>query len=78
MNDLRKETGCQFTDRIELAIVTDSPELQLAIRDNAEYITRETQTDSLSEKPLAGVAGVEREDRRLPGDGILAREINVG
>jgi isoleucyl-tRNA synthetase len=61
VNDLRKETGCQFTDRIELAIVTESNELQSALRDNAAYIQSETQADSLGDKSIPGVEGVGRE-----------------
>jgi isoleucyl-tRNA synthetase len=61
VNDLRKETGCQFTDRIDLAIVADSADLQRAVRDNAGYIKTETQADSLSDQPLRGVNAVERE-----------------
>jgi isoleucyl-tRNA synthetase len=61
VNDLRKETGCQFTDRIELAIITESTELQQAIRDNSNYIKTETQADLLSDRAISGVQGAERE-----------------
>lgn len=39
---LRKETGCDFTDRIVLAIVTDAPDILRAIDDFEDYIRSET------------------------------------
>ena len=48
-------------DHIELVLVTDSPELQQAISDNADYIKSETQADTLSDKPIAGVEGHQRQ-----------------
>ena len=32
IQDRRKEIGCEFTDRIEVAVVTESPELQNALK----------------------------------------------
>ena len=37
---------CQFTDRIEVGIVTDSAELKAAIEQFDDYIRSETLTDS--------------------------------
>ncbi|MGA2034598.1 MAG: isoleucine--tRNA ligase [Thermoguttaceae bacterium] len=42
VNDRRKELGCRFTDRIEVGIVTQSPELQAAVTQFAEYVKTET------------------------------------
>ena len=39
------------------ALVTDSAELKAAIADNADYIKKETQADSLNDQPLDGVDG---------------------
>ncbi len=61
VNDLRKEINCAFTDHIELGLVTDSPELQTAIADNAEYIESETQADQLTDQPITGVEGTEKQ-----------------
>ena len=57
VNDERKKRGCEFTDHIELALVTESPELKQAIADNADYIKAETQADALSDRPISGVEG---------------------
>ena len=61
VNDLRKEIGCEFTDHIELALVTGSPELKQAIEANAEYIKTETQADTISDQPIPGIEGHERQ-----------------
>ncbi len=42
IQDQRKELNCDFTDRIEIGIVTKSPELCSAIEQFHEYITEET------------------------------------
>jgi len=57
VNDERKQRGCQFTDHIELAVVTGAEELRQAIADNADYIKTETQADALSDQALEGVQG---------------------
>ena len=49
--------GCQFTDRIELAIVTDSPELR-AIEQFCQYVMGETLAVSISFEPIPGVEPV--------------------
>ncbi len=58
VNDRRKEMGCQFTDRVELAIVTDSAELHAAIEQYREYIMAETLAVSIVFEPIAGVEPV--------------------
>ncbi|MBI1903602.1 MAG: isoleucine--tRNA ligase [Planctomycetia bacterium] len=42
IQDLRKETGCAFTDRIGLTVVTDSQELRAAVETFNSYIAGET------------------------------------
>lgn len=48
IQDRRKELGCEFTDRIEVGIVSDSPELQAAVEEHAEYIAGETLASNVS------------------------------
>jgi isoleucyl-tRNA synthetase len=47
INDYRKEMGCQFTDRIEVGIATDSAWLRSAIEKFRDYIQGETLAVSL-------------------------------
>jgi isoleucyl-tRNA synthetase len=61
VNDRRREMSCQFTDRVEIAIVTDSAELRAAIEQFREYIMTETLAVSISFEPPAGVEPVEVE-----------------
>jgi len=51
----RKEMDCQYTDRIELGIVTDSIELQSAIQQFADYICGETLATKWQLSPLVEV-----------------------
>lgn len=55
VQDRRKELGCQFTDRISIGLVTESPELKAAIEQFADYIKGETLSVDLSFAPLADV-----------------------
>lgn len=48
IQDRRKELGCEFTDRIEVGIVSDSSELQAAVEEHAEYIAGETLASNVS------------------------------
>lgn len=57
----RKEIACQYTDRIEVGIVADSDEVQLAVSEHQPTICNETLADSLVETPLDGAEGVETE-----------------
>jgi isoleucyl-tRNA synthetase len=59
IQDTRKKLQCDFTDRIEVGIVCDSPEVQLAIQENYDYIAGEVLATSLVTEPLAGVTPVE-------------------
>jgi isoleucyl-tRNA synthetase len=58
IQDQRKEIGCEYTDRIEIGVVTKSQELQQAIEKFGDYITKETLGSKLEFKPIAGVTPV--------------------
>jgi len=55
IQDHRKELNCDFTDRIEIAIVTEAPELRSATEQFREYITQETLATTMVLKALDGV-----------------------
>ena len=61
IQDRRKQLDCEFTDRIEVGIVTASEELRRAIEENADYIQGETLADRLVFEALAGVEPLECE-----------------
>lgn len=62
VQDRRKEMDLQFTDRIDLWLVTDSDELRTAIDENREYIMKETLSVSLNlESPADDIEAIERE-----------------
>lgn len=61
VQDRRKELDLQFTDRIELGLVTDAPVLQSAIKENSEYLMGETLAIHLDFGPIQGVESVEVE-----------------
>ena len=62
IQDRRKEMDLQFTDRIDLWLVTDSDELKSAIEENREYIMNETLATNLYlQPPTEAVESVERE-----------------
>ena len=61
VNDRRKELHCQFTDRVEIAIVTPSEELRSAIEQFRQYIMTETLAVSICSEPLAGADAVDIE-----------------
>ncbi len=61
IQDRRKKLQLEFTDRIEVGIVCASPEVQLAIRENKEYIAAEVLATKLLDEPLAGVEPVEHQ-----------------
>ena len=58
IQDRRKETGCEFTDRIEVGVVTDSPELRAAVEMFSEYIAAETLAVRVTLGPIQGVEQV--------------------
>jgi isoleucyl-tRNA synthetase len=55
IQDQRKEIACQYTDRIELGLVTGSPELAAAIQKFSDYIVQETLALHCVGKPLPNV-----------------------
>ena len=59
VQDQRKELGCQFTDRIEIGVVTESVELRSAIEEFQEYIKEETLGMRLGFEALPGVEPIE-------------------
>ncbi|MBI2827459.1 MAG: isoleucine--tRNA ligase [Planctomycetia bacterium] len=59
VQNLRRDSGCEYTDRIELGLVTEGPELCRAITDFADYIKAETLCTRLVLEPLAGCEPVE-------------------
>ncbi len=58
IQDRRKELNCEYTDRIEVGVVSDSNELQQAIRENHEYIASETLATQIISEPLPEVEGI--------------------
>ncbi|MCA9120402.1 MAG: isoleucine--tRNA ligase [Planctomycetaceae bacterium] len=61
IQDRRKQLDCEFTDRIEVGIVTGSDELRKAIEENLAYIQGETLADSIVFEVLEGVEPLECE-----------------
>jgi isoleucyl-tRNA synthetase len=59
VNDRRKEMGCQFTDRVEIAIVTDATDLRAAIEQFRQYIMAETLAVLIMFEPITGAESVE-------------------
>jgi len=59
IQDQRKDTGCEYTDRIEVGIVTESAEVRKAIEKFREYIAAETLAEKVVFEPLKGVTPVE-------------------
>ncbi|QDU54914.1 class I tRNA ligase family protein [Aeoliella mucimassa] len=59
IQDTRKETGCEFTDRIEVGIESDDPTVVAAVEQFGDYIAGETLAVSAALGPIAGVEPVE-------------------
>jgi isoleucyl-tRNA synthetase len=55
IQDQRKDTGCEYTDRIRVGLVTESPTLIGAIKEHRDYIAKETLASEIVEEPLAKV-----------------------
>jgi isoleucyl-tRNA synthetase len=53
IQDRRKEMNCQFTDRIEVGVVSDSEDLRAAIGQFHDYIMAETLAVEITDVPLA-------------------------
>ena len=60
IQDLRKETGLDFNDEIELALVTESGDLAKAIEENAATVQTEVQAKSLSSTQLQDASTTEK------------------
>ena len=58
VQEQRKTIDCQYTDRIELAVVSASPDLKQAIEENRSYITAETLAVRLTLDPLPDVVPI--------------------
>jgi isoleucyl-tRNA synthetase len=57
IQDARKELNLEYTDRIEVGVVTESAELKTAIDENRSYVSGETLTAKLDYQTLSGVEG---------------------
>ena len=57
----RKELDCEYTQRIEVGIVTDDAEVAKAIQEHHEFICNETLADSLVNEPQSDVEAVDAE-----------------
>jgi isoleucyl-tRNA synthetase len=57
----RKETGCEYTDRIRISITTDSDELRRAIDEFREYIAQETLAVEIVVRPEPAAGATELE-----------------
>ncbi|MEZ6119340.1 MAG: isoleucine--tRNA ligase [Pirellulaceae bacterium] len=66
IQDRRKELNCEYTDRIEVTVVTSADELHAAVTENADYIQEETLASSLSVAADAG--GFQPQDLGDKGD----------
>jgi isoleucyl-tRNA synthetase len=55
IQDRRKDLACQYTDRIEVGLVTDLPELAEAIKKFRDYIAHETLAQTFRLEALDGV-----------------------
>jgi isoleucyl-tRNA synthetase len=56
IQERRKELDCQFTDRIEVAIVGAEGQLAAAVDEFSDYIQRETLANSISSEATGGEA----------------------
>ena len=54
IQERRKEIGCEYTDRISVAVESESDELNAAIQENADYIKRETLAVQLANDTAEG------------------------
>jgi isoleucyl-tRNA synthetase len=64
---VRKETNCQYTDRIEIVIDSDSEEIRAAVADFGDYIRSETLAIEIRFESLDGV---EAADLDLSGQSL--------
>ncbi len=61
----RKAIDCQYTDRIQVGVVSDSADVNSAIEEHKEMICNETLADSLALKTLVDIEGVETDLGRV-------------
>ena len=59
IQNLRRDRGCEYIDRIELGIVTDSDELRRAINEFADYIQSETLSVRIVFEPFSDCEPIE-------------------
>ena len=75
IQDRRKEMKCEFTDRIAVAIVTESKELLAAAEQFRDYICNETLAVELGSEELSGAEAVER---KVAGHALSLQVKQVG
>jgi isoleucyl-tRNA synthetase len=73
IQDRRKDIGCEYTDHIEIGIVTESAEIRRAIEGFRDHIMKETLATQLAFESLAGVEPVEAK----LGDAMLKLFVRV-
>ncbi len=66
IQDRRKEIGCEYTDRIAVALVTESEELRAAAGTFTDYLKGETLTVELGFEPIESVEPVELKPAGFP------------
>ena len=62
IQNLRKEIDCQYTDRIRVGVVSDSPQVRLAVSENRDLIAGETLADEIGDRPVAGGGQTDTDD----------------
>jgi isoleucyl-tRNA synthetase len=65
VQDTRKELGCEFTDRIELGVATDSIDLFSALQDFEKYIQEETLAVEFLLENVEGVWPIDIQPKRI-------------
>jgi isoleucyl-tRNA synthetase len=61
IQDRRKELSCQYTDRIQVGLVTESKEIWQAVQENIDFLKGETLSNEVVPQPIDGAESVERE-----------------
>ena len=56
IQDQRKEIGCDFTDRIEISIVSESAEVNKAVEMFSDYLSEETLADKITQQSVDGLS----------------------
>ena len=59
IQERRKEMDCEYTDRIEVGVVTESEELRTAVTENMAYICSETLATRLVLEPVPDAHSVD-------------------